>query len=138
MLMEPDWETFFRERASSASKHAFELLAQGPRQRTDRKPRRLKSGRVTDIYGAVLSGIADTGPATKLPWERLRTSLRNVLDEEPPSFQEVVRVLEKMNEIARKKIEGEPVIDYDAEYETVYISDPFFAYFLRWGADGLN
>jgi hypothetical protein len=87
----------------------------------------------TDIYGAVLRAIAATGPATSLPMDRLRASLKDVLDEDPPSFQEVARVLEKMTEIARDKIEGEPVLDYDAPLETLYISDPFFAYFLRWG-----
>jgi hypothetical protein len=127
------WKIFFRDRASNASKTAFDLLAQGPRQRTDRKVRKLKGGHETDIYGAVLRAIAATGPATALPMDQLRTSLRVVLDEEPPSFQEVARVLEKMNEIARDKIEGEPVLDYDVQYETLYISDPYFAYFLRWG-----
>ena len=131
----PGWESFFKERASNASKAAFDLLAQGPRQRTDRKVRKLKGegGYTTDIYGAVLRAIAATGPATALPMDQLRASLREVLDEEPPSFQEVARVLDKMTEIARDKIEGEPVLDYDAQLETLYISDPFFAYFLRWG-----
>jgi hypothetical protein len=130
-----DWDSFFKEKASNASKAAFDLLAQGPRQRTDRKVRKLKGAGeyTTDIYGAVLRAIAATGPATALPMDRLRASLRDVLDEEPPSFQEVARVLEKMTEIAREKIEGEPVLDYDAQLETLYISDPFFAYFLRWG-----
>jgi hypothetical protein len=26
-----------------------------------------------------------------------------------------------------------PVVDYDAELGTLHISDPFFAYYLRWG-----
>jgi len=133
VLTEPLWDIFFRDRASNTSKAAFDLLAQGPRQRADRKVRSLRGGRKTDIYGAVLTAIAETGPATALPMDQLRASLKNVLDEEPPSFQEVARVLEKMSEIAREKIEGEPVLDYDAQYATLYISDPFFAYFLRWG-----
>ena len=52
---------------------------------------------------------------------------------EPPQRHEVTRVLEEMSKIAREKIEGEPVVDYDEELSTLYISEPFFAYFLRWG-----
>ena len=57
----------------------------------------------------------------------------SVLKDDPPSQQEVTRVVQEMSKIAREKIEGEPVVDYDTELETLHISDPFFAYFLRWG-----
>lgn len=136
-LKAPDWEAFFRAQASAASKSAFDLLAQGPRQRRDRKQRTLKDGRVTDIYGAVLEAIAYTGPLTQLPYVDLRAALRVVLKDEPPSQQEVTRVLQEMSRIAKEKIEGEPVVDYDTELETLHISDPFFAYFLRWGTPGV-
>ncbi len=129
-----DWAEFFTSRASTASKSAFDLLKQGPRQRTDRKERVLKDGATTDIYGAVLTAIAKTGPKTELHYNDLRASLRDVLNSEPPQRHEVTRVLEEMTKIAREKIDGEPVVDYDVALETLYISDPFFAYFLRWGA----
>jgi hypothetical protein len=129
-----DWFPFFRASAQSASKTAFDLLKQGPRQRTDRKARVLQDGATTDIYGAVLEAIAATGPLTELQYTELRSSLREVLKSEPPQRHEVTRVLEEMTKIAREKIEGEPVVDYDEALETLYISDPFFAYFLRWGS----
>lgn len=132
-----EWETFFRSQASAASTAAFDLLAQGPRQRADRKERTLKDGRVTDIYGAVLEAIAYTGPLTQLRYVDLRAALREVLRDEPPTQPNVTRVLQEMSKIAREKIEGEPVVDYDAELETLHISDPFFAYFLRWGTPGV-
>lgn len=133
VLEVPDWAPFFRLRASAASKSAFDLLARGPRQRTDRMERRLKDGRVTDIYGAILAAIAHTGPLTQLTYEELRGSLREVMASEAPQRHEITRVLEEMTKIAREKIEGEPVVDYDEELSTLHISDPFFAYFLRWG-----
>ncbi|MDP9343000.1 MAG: GspE family protein [Actinomycetota bacterium] len=132
-LAAPDWDAFFRGQASAASKSAFDLLAQGPRQRRDRKPRTLADARVTDIYGAVLAAIAHTGPLTQLTYVELRGALRHVLKDDPPSQQEVTRVLQEMSKIAKERIEGEPVVDYDTELETLHISDPFFAYFLRWG-----
>jgi hypothetical protein len=132
-LSPPEWESFFRDRASNTSKAAFDLLARGPRQRTDRIPRQVRGGRITDIYGAVLIAIAETVPLTKLTYEELRASLRDVMAEDPPQRHEVTRVLEEMSKIAREQIEGEPVVDYDSDFATLHISDPFFAYYLRWG-----
>lgn len=132
-LTTPEWRPFFRKRASAASKSAFDLLARGPRQRTDRMARTLKDGRVTDIYGVVLAAIAHTGPLTQLTYEELRASVREVMKSDPPQRHEITRVLEEMTKIAREKIEGEPVVDYDETLSTLHISDPFFAYFLRWG-----
>lgn len=132
-LSAPNWDPFFQGRASSSSQTAFDLLARGPRQRRDRIERRLKDGRVTDIYGVVLEGIAYTGPLTKLTYEELRAAIRDIASD-PPQRQEVTRVLEEMSKIAREQIEGEPVVDYDGELATLFISDPFFAYYLRWGS----
>lgn len=129
----PNWAPFFAARATNASKSAFDMLAKGP-PRTDRIPRLLANGETTDIYGAVLAAIADTGPATTLPYDRLRGSLRNVLANEPPQRHEVTRVLVAMSKIARERIVGEPVVDYDETYEILHISDPFFAFYLKWGA----
>ena len=106
--------------------------AAGPRQRSDRIQRRFEDGRSGDIYEAVLAAIAATGPRTQLPYDELRSSLRNVLAKEPPQRHEVTRVLDELTKIAKTKIEGEPVIEFDAEYDTIHISDPFFAFFLRW------
>lgn len=131
-LKEPDdWQNFLRNMASDTSKLAFERLATGPRQRTDRIRRTLVNGETCDIYGAVLFAIASTGPRTKLSYEDIRSGLRTVLSDEIPQAHEVTRILEKMSEIARDEIEGEPVVDWDGSH--LYISDPFFAYYLRWG-----
>jgi len=128
-----DWEAFFKETAVDTSKTAFDMLRTGPRQRSDRIRRVLKDGRETDIYGAVLAAIAHTGPKLEIGYEALRASLRDVLESELPQRHEVTRVLEQMTQIAREKVEGEPVLEYDDELSTVHISDPYFAFFLRWG-----
>jgi hypothetical protein len=129
----PDLTGFLRARVVNASKTAFDLLSRGPRQRKDRITRQLKDGSSTDIYGAVLAAIAATGPLTELKYEDLRRSLREVMLGGPPQGPEVTRVLVEMNKIAREKIEGEPVVDWDAGLGTLFISDPFFAFYLRWG-----
>ncbi|NKU63381.1 hypothetical protein GS891_09310 [Rhodococcus hoagii] len=107
---EPDWKAFFSRLAPGASKAAFDLLARGPRQRSDRKVRHLRDGGETDIYGAVLRAIAFTGPLTEITYEQLRAALRSILasSDEPPQKHEVTRVLDEMTRIAREQIDGEP------------------------------
>lgn len=134
LLKEPDWNPFFRGMASQTSRSAFQLLARGPRQRVDRKSRQLKDGREMDIYAVTLAAIAKTGPLTEITYEQLRAGLREILESGVPQRHEVTRVLEEMAKIAREKIEGEPVVDFDDELGVLHISDPYFAYYLRWGS----
>lgn len=128
------WDEFFRKQAAGAAKSAFDRLAIGPRQRTDRIERRLKNGEKCDIYLAVLLAIAETGPKAQLSYEEIRSALRDILDDSIPQAHEVTRVLDQMSKIAHEEIEGEAVVDWDKEFSTLHISDPFFAYYLRWGA----
>lgn len=136
-----DLDPFFRSVADDGEgDDTYRRLAQGPRQRADRIRRRLKTGETTDIYGAVLAAIASTGPSTELDWTEIRTALRRVLADDPPQRQEFTRVLEKMSEIARdmvweaehERLSGDPVLEWDSNLGKLHISDPFFAYQLRW------
>lgn len=132
-IPEPDYTEFFTNIvATISSKVAFERLAKGPRQRADRVQRELSSGETVDIYTATLHGIAETGPKTEISYEELRGSLKKVLAENIPQGHEITRVLSKMDEIAKDELHGEPVIDWDKENTKLYISDPFFAFYLRW------
>jgi len=137
VFVDPDWHKFFEQLASATSKSAFDLLKAGP-PRSSRNPRTLSSGVVTDIYGAVLQAIAATGPQTTLPYEELRASLREVLATDLPQRHEITNVLEQMTRIARDEIEGEPVLEYDMEYSTLHLADPYFAYYLRWAPASLK
>ena len=132
-LVAPDFEVFFKEIVETiSSKVAFERLARGPRQRTDRIPRQMSSGEEVDIYTATLHAIAETGPKTEISYEEIRASLKKVLAESAPRGQEITRVLTKMDEIAKKELHGEPVLDWDKENTKLFISDPFFAFYLKW------
>lgn len=133
-----DWQAFFEQTAVDTAKTAFDLLRTGPRQRTDRIKRTLTDDRETDIYGAVLAAVAHTGPKLEIGYESLRASLREVLASELPQRHEITRVLDQMTQIARQKVEGEPVLEYDEEFSTLHISDPYFAFYLRWGEGGAS
>lgn len=132
-ISEPDWPRFLADCTAHTSKTAFNHLRTGPRQRTDRKPRYLRNGLTTDMYGVVLSAIEETGPKTQIQYEELRTGIRRVLaiSEAQPQRHEITRVLDEMTKIARERIEGEPVLEYDDEISMLYIADPFFAFYLR-------
>lgn len=137
-LVAPQWVEFFTERATLTSKTAFDMLKQGPRQRADRIIRTLKTGTTTDIYGAVLAAVESTGPRTQLTYEEVRAALRNVMESDPPQRHEVTRVLDEMTRTARERIAGEPVLEYDDQLSTLYIADPFFAFYLRWADHDLK
>lgn len=126
-------DNFFGRIAHETQKTAFGRLARGPRQRSDRLRREFRDGSSGDIYVAVLKAIAKTGPASALTYEQIRSRLREVLTSEPPQSHEVTRVLQKMSEIAKTQIAGEPVLEWDEENKILHIIDPFFAFFLRWG-----
>ncbi|MEK6312651.1 MAG: hypothetical protein V4755_18300, partial [Curtobacterium sp.] len=136
-FVDPDWQEFFEKNASATSKSAFDLLKAGP-PRSNRNPRTLVSGVVTDIYGAVLHAISATGPRTTLPYEDLRASLRDELATDVPQRHEITNVLEQMTRIAKDEIEGEPVLEYDTDYATLHLVDPYFAYYLRWAPASLK
>lgn len=126
-----DSRSFFEQIAQEVtSKVAYEKLAKGPRQRADRIIRTLKDGTDVDIYAITLQTIAQTGPCTRISYEELRSALKSIMDN-PPRGAEIVRVLEKMSTIA-KSIDGEPVIDWSRDENNLFISDPYFAFYLKW------
>lgn len=131
MILEPgDYSSFFKRIALSASKTAFETLARGPRQRTDRVDRLFNDGTNGDIYVAILKALAYTGPKTVIQYEEIRNALKNILAGTLPKANEVTRVLAKMSELAKRHKDGEPVLEWVTD--TLYIADPFFAFYLKW------
>lgn len=133
-------DEFFRYVAEAEGRdETYRRLEQGP-PRSDRIARRLKTGDDTDIYGAVLRAIASTGPKTELDWTEIGAGLRKVLEDGAPQRHEYTRVLEQMSAIAKEMVweeehqrfNGDSALDYDANLGKLHISDPFFAYQLRW------
>lgn len=121
--------------AEGTGKVIFDKLAKGPRQRTDRMQRALLTGGETDIYNVVLLALARLAPGmNKVAYENLRSAIREILSADIPQGHEVTRVLEKMAEIASSDEASTPVIDWDKEEQELHITDPFFAFYLKWGA----
>jgi hypothetical protein len=129
-----DLERVFRDVAKTIGRPIFEKLARGPRQRTDRIARELRDGRTVDIYQLILHALAHLRPGlVSLEYEDLRAAIRNVSASQIPQLQEVARVLKHMATIAASDQSSTPVIDFEEDDKKLHITDPFFAFFLRWG-----
>jgi len=130
----PDMDEVFKEVAETIGRPIFEKLARGPRQRTDRIPRQLKDGRSVDIYELVLHALAHLRPGlVSLEYEDLRAAIRDVSESQIPQLHEVARVLKHMASIAASDQSSTPVIDFEEADKKLHVTDPFFAFYLRWG-----
>lgn len=133
-LGDRELQRVFAETAETIGRPIFEKLAKGPRQRSDRIPRALKGGGEVDIYGLVLHALAHLRPdLVTLEYEDLRVAIRAVSAQDAPQLQEVARVLKHMSDIAATDQSSTPVIDFDEVEKRLHITDPFFAFYLRWG-----
>jgi len=68
-----------------------------------------------------------------IEYEELRTAIREVSGAQIPQLQEVARVLKHMATIAATDQSSSPVIDFEEVEKKLHITDPFFAFYLRWG-----
>jgi len=133
-ITDNELESIFIEMAESIGRPIFDKLARGPRQRSDRKARILKNGETVDIYQLVLLAMAHLKPGlVSLEYEELRTAIKEISAEQTPSIQEVARVLKMMALIATSDRSSAPVIDFDEEDKLLHVTDPYFAFYLRWG-----
>lgn len=124
----------FADTAETIGRPIFEKLARGPRTRKDRIPRTLKTGEQVDIYQLVLHALAHEKPGlVTVEYEQLRAAIKAICAEGIPQLQDVARVLRHMSKIAATDQSSTPVIDFDDEERRLHITDPFFAFYLRWG-----
>lgn len=135
-ISEDIFKSTFKEVADNIGRPIFEKLARGPRSRTDRIQRSLKNGKIVDIYELILYALAYIKPdLISIEYEGLRSSIKEVSGEgsQIPQLHEVARVLKHMATIAATDQSSTPVIDFDDEEKKLHITDPFFAFYLRWG-----
>lgn len=125
-----DIKNIFVEIAEHSGRSIFNKLKRGPRARSDRKKRLLKSGEETDIYGVVLEGLKALKPGVEsMPYELLRNNVRDVLAENPPQKNEISRVLDQIAKISHTGTSSTPVIDWQRDDDIITITDPFLLSF---------
>lgn len=135
-LSPPDTvQALLRGVANDLSRPVFEALARGPRERTKRLARPFRDGRTGDIYLAVLNALAVIKPGVgPIDYTAMRDALNDLL-ERSPEAHEVSRVLDHMATIQADQEASAPVLDWDKTSRRLHVTDPYFAFFLRWGAD---
>jgi hypothetical protein len=68
-----------------------------------------------------------------IEYEDLRAAIRNISAADIPQLHEIARVLKHMSTIASTDESSTPVIDFEEDEKKLHITDPFFAFYLRWG-----
>ncbi|GLJ80856.1 hypothetical protein GCM10017586_25390 [Microbacterium imperiale] len=159
-----DWKEFFEGQLLDDIKGWVTKLAKGPETRgSDRKLVPLKSGQSVDGYQLILRAVASTGPKLELTKDELRSAIGSIVAIDPPpktvptatiknmSLIAATKLLEKLPSLQALQAEIEagmdpyaradlqPVLEYrDSGATSVFtITDPFFAYYLAWGIEGL-
>lgn len=139
LLIDEIEDQIFIDVGETTGKTIFDKLATGPRQRSDRMPRKLINNEEVDIYKVVLFALARLTPGMQtIKYEELRAAIRDILQEAIPQAHEISRVLDKMSEIAANDEASTPVIDWEKEEQKLHITDPFFAFYLKWGAEQIH
>lgn len=153
-----DWDAFFAAQVEGYAGQWFERLLNGPKQRGgERTEYVLPGGQQVDGYGMILVALSGTGPEVSIGRERLNAEISALLNGQKLEGHQVTRFLKHMTKIAARNLEEdvlpeevldqeeesvyrytgpEPVFEYveDGAVATLTIADPFFAYYLRWGA----
>jgi hypothetical protein len=130
----PSWGDFLHDVAvENTDPKTLDKLATGAQSRSKRDPRPVQGGGTTDLYRALLTAIASTGPKRSLTYDDLRQALQTILVKLPQS-NEVTSHLQKLHGIADTEAGAgrDPVLEYDKD-KVLHVVDPFFAFRLRWG-----
>jgi hypothetical protein len=127
----PSWHEFFGRIANRTPPAIFDHLLKGPKTRGQhRVPRVFKTGRTTDIYGALLYAIAQAGKPT-VSYQELAKILERDL-REPISGQQITASLGHMSTVAREnRGTGDAAVAY--KNDDLHVLDPFLLFYLRNG-----
>ena len=70
-----------------------------------------------------------------MEYEQLRSAIRDILAEQIPAAHEVTPWLKDGRDRSSDEA-STPVLDWEKGEQKLHITDPFFAFFLKWGAKG--
>ncbi len=145
LLTPHSWDRFLSDIAiRHTDDQVYRDLVRGPQTRKNRAQRPFRAtGQVTDIYGAVMAAVRATGPRERLPYNVLRDELRKLLHDLPQKEQ-TTNTLKHMSEIAHRhaqdehgRLKRDPVVEWQPDRDTLYVSDPFFSFRMRYGPQAL-
>lgn len=109
-------------------------LESGPPSRgQQRKNFELLDGRTVDIYEAIIESIAQDPPAISIDIEGLKERITKIMKHDAPKLEnrKLKEPLTQIQAIISSNEELYRVLEW--KDEKIYILDPYFLFFLRWG-----
>lgn len=125
-----DLEDMFVRIAKDAGLPIYQTLVKGP-QGKERTKRPLKGGGQADIYEVILRALADTGPASTISYEEVRSRVGNMLSDMVPQGHEITSALKHLANIS-VKAKQQSAIDWDDDRREINLADPYLRFYLRW------
>ncbi|WP_024737727.1 hypothetical protein [Enterocloster asparagiformis] len=110
------------------------VMSKGPNPRgKKRKLFKTLTGKELDLYGLIVESIAKNPPVMEMDFEILYDRIINLIpvDAVKPDKQSVKNHLNNLQTILKEKEEIYRAIEW--KDGTVYILDPLFLFYLRWG-----
>ena len=111
------------------------VLIKGPNPRgQQRKLYRTVDGKELDLYGIIVESLAKNPPMTELDFEGFYNRIFNVIEENDRLKLEKQTVRNHLNHL-QELLEGKEEIYRAIEWKDgkVYVLDPLFLFYLRWG-----
>lgn len=111
------------------------VLIKGPNPRgQQRKLYRTVDGKELDLYGIIVDSLAKNPPMTELDFESFYNRIFNVIEENDRLKLEKQTVRNHLNHL-QELLEGKEEIYRAIEWKDgkVYVLDPLFLFYLRWG-----
>jgi len=126
------WIAFLRAVAQGKKPIAFDAFVEGKEVRgTNRNKRVLKTGEVTDIYGAVLYTLSKMSAFGSLTKTDVADRMQELV-EDAPSTQTISGNLTNLADIAEKvRGHADPALTY--QDPNLQVLDPFLSFFLAHG-----
>lgn len=110
------------------------LMKKGPNTRgKTRNTFQTKDGQVLDMYGLIVKSIAENPPIMKLDFEEMKERIYRLIrdDNKKPAPQAIKESLAKLKELLYEREDIFKVLDW--KDGVLYILDPLFLFYLRWG-----
>lgn len=113
------------------------LMQKGPNTRgKSRNSFRAYNGKEYDIYELIVKSIAENPPIIKLEFEDVKERIYHLIEKDckKPSPQAIKESLAKLQELLDGREDIFKVLDW--KEGVLYILDPLFLFYLRWGGAG--
>lgn len=117
---------------ATGSKIPFNNIIQNSQLYVDDNRCRLKDGTDVFLCPAIMNAIANLCPKEKFTFYEIKSSLENILNGTLPEDSRILNRLAHIDDVADIELISNKVIDWDRGAAIMYITDPFFQFYLRW------